>query len=347
MTRVKKLANTRWFFILVATVVIYLSWRVAQPLAMTLVTAGVFAVVFTPLEHRIRMVVKSQKLSALLMVVAVFLLIIIPIFLIAVLLVDQAQGLLALASAQSDFLKEFDVQSLGLFQSLPESVQSWLLTLDLSKIGSAAASWAVTNLQAGLSDVVRVLLNVGVFFVSLYYILHDREKIHAQLLVLSPLRDKLDEQILSRITGTVRGVVFGALIVALIQAVFATIGMAIFGVPGFLLWGALAIIAAQIPLVGMGIIMVPAVGYLYISGHPGAAIGLAVWSVVIVGMVDNVISPFLIEGRTKMHALLILVSILGGLQLFGPIGFIIGPTILAALLVVVDLYKSGILEKGA
>src|SRR5690349_13160531 len=98
-------------------------------------------------------------------------------------------------------------------------------------------------------------------------------------------------------------------------------------------------------MLGTSTVTIPAVIYLLLIGHIPAAIGMAIWAMLAVGLVDNMVSPFIVGGRTKMHALLILLSILGGIQYFGPIGFILGPTILSALLVVLELYKSGILER--
>ncbi len=117
--------------------------------------------------------------------------------------------------------------------------------------------------------------------------------------------------------------------------------MTIFGVPGSLLWGAVTIIAALVPFVGSSLVLVPAAIYLFISGSTSAAIGLLIWSAVVVGLADNILGPYLIKGTTHMHAFLVLISIFGGIQLFGAVGIIAGPTILAALLAMLELYQSG------
>ena len=111
-----------------------------------------------------------------------------------------------------------------------------------------------------------------------------------------------------------------------------------------MLWASMVVIAAQIPMIGTSVVMLPAVAYLFVVGDSGSGIGLLVWSVLVVSTVDNVLKPYVVGGKTRMHGLLILVSMLGGLQAFGPIGFILGPTILAAFLVVIELYKAGILD---
>ena len=88
--------------------------------------------------------------------------------------------------------------------------------------------------------------------------------------------------------------------------------------------------------------LVPAVLYLFFTGAQGAALGLLIWSFIAVGLADNFVGPFLIKGTTNMNAFLILLSILGGLQTFGPIGIIVGPTILAGFMALIELYRSGL-----
>ena len=92
------------------------------------------------------------------------------------------------------------------------------------------------------------------------------------------------------------------------------------------------------------VVLVPAILFLFFTGSSGAALGLLIWSIVFVSMADNIIGPYLISGSTHMHAFLVLLSVLGGLAAFGAVGAIAGPTILAALIALIELYKSGILR---
>lgn len=120
----------------------------------------------------------------------------------------------------------------------------------------------------------------------------------------------------------------------------------IFGVPGSLIWGALAGVAGLVPLLGTSIVLIPAILYLFFTGSTMSAIGLLIWSVAFVSTIDNIIGPFLIGGRAHLNSFLVLISVLGGLAAFGSVGAIAGPTILAALLGLIELYKSGILTTG-
>lgn len=337
--------TAKWFFIIIAVFVLILSWRITQPFAVVLLTAAVAAIVLTPIDNISRKVFKHPKVSAFMMVLGTFVIVLIPLFFFAMLLIEQTSELLQGALGEKGWLRTFDLTTNSFFITLPQIAQKEILELDLGGLGTGTARFVFDNLAVIFTRTADFVFGVFIFFIALYYFLSDREKIYKELLALSPLKDKMDAKIINRMIFTIRSTVFGALIVGIIQGVMAAIGMTIFHVPGALIWGALVVIAAQVPLFGVGLVMIPVVIYQFMFGTMIDAVGILIWSVVFVGFIDNLISPILIEGRTKMHAFLILIFILGGINLFGSIGFIVGPTILAALLVVVDLYQDGILEK--
>jgi len=138
----------------------------------------------------------------------------------------------------------------------------------------------------------------------------------------------------------VKGVVQGAFTVALIQGAVSTIGFFIFGVPEPLLWGVFTVLVALVPTVGTMLSLVPAVLYLLISGHTGAGIGMAIWAWLSISSIDNFISPRLIGHKTKLHPLVSLLSVLGGISIFGYLGFLIGPIIAAIFMTLLEIYAS-------
>ncbi len=337
----------RWFFLLLAAGVAALFWTVVSPYAITLVTAAIAGIVLSPLERRIRRIVRHPRVSVGIVVVGVLFLVVGPLATLAALTLDQAFGVVSSTVANPDWVSEFRLEEQASFQVLPQFARHALSSVDVVGVLRNVAQWTTSHLGAFLQGTTTFVLNTFIFFVALFYFLLDRERIVKEAMALSPLRDRVDHDIAARMVGTVRGVIFGSLIVATVQGVLAGIGLTIFGVPGALLWAALVVIAAQIPMLGTSIVLLPCVAYLFLSGQTGAGIGLLIWSLVLVSTVDNVLKPYIVGGRTRMHGLLILVSMLGGLEAFGPIGFILGPTILAAFLVVIELYKAGILEKNA
>jgi predicted PurR-regulated permease PerM len=165
------------------------------------------------------------------------------------------------------------------------------------------------------------------------------------LVRISPLPDKQDAKILDRLARSVRSVLAGSLAVGAIQGTLTAIGFTIFGVPQAILWGMVAAIAALIPAIGTALVFIPTVAFLVIAESYGSAAGVAAWGIVIVGLVDNFLGPYLVSRGATMHSFLVLVSALGGLSVFGPVGFILGPVVMSFFIALLEVYESHIISK--
>ncbi len=161
---------------------------------------------------------------------------------------------------------------------------------------------------------------------------------------ISPISSDHEDKLIDRIVAAVNGVVKGSFLVALAQGAIATIGFLIFGVPEPFLWGLFTVVAALVPTVGTALSLVPAIIYLLITGNTPQAIGLIIWGAAAVGLVDNFLGPKLIGTSTKLHPVLVLLSIIGGLQFFGILGFLIGPILLAIFVALTDMYRKDFKE---
>lgn len=336
----------KWFFLLVMALVLFLFWKVLEPFILVIIVATVVTIILAPIDKRLKKLLKRPRLSAVILSVGTFFLVFIPSLTILFLMVTQASDLVRTATSDTSWLNELKATATPIIQALPAQVQTEIAAVDLAAIGKSVASWAFQNVGNVFSSSTQLVLNTFIFFLCLYYLLVNREHLYNETLALSPLENETDKMLLKRVVNTIRGVVFGVLLVAIIQGIIAGIGMTIFGVPGSLIWGALTVVAALIPLLGTAIVLVPAVLYLFFTGATVAAVGLLIWAVVFVAMIDNLIGPSLIGGRAHLHSFLVLISVLGGLAAFGSVGAIAGPTILAALLGLLELYKSGILSSG-
>lgn len=335
----------RWFFIFLALGIFYLFAQIISPFFLTILTAVMVAVLVTPFERWLRDRIHHPRVSTAIVLLVVAIVIMGPLATAGIIAARQAVDITQWFLANPDWISQISRGTEPFFSSLPNALRDTLGLIDLSSVVQIIAEWTKTNGAEIFSSGAALIFKVFIFFICLYFFLVEREKILREIVLLSPLKDSVDKNILTRMVETVRGVVFGSLIVACIQGVIAAVGLTIFGVPGALIWAGLVVIAAQIPMLGTSTIMLPAVLYLFITGNFGAGIGLLIWSMFAVGLVDNLLQPFIVGGRTRMHALLILLSMLGGLQYFGPIGFIFGPTVLAALLVLLEMYKGGFLER--
>src|SRR2546423_654234 len=173
----------------------------------------------------------------------------------------------------------------------------------------------------------------------MYYLFRDGERLRAAVHNLLPLEDRKAHEIIER-TGEVIGAsVYGVLVIATIQGVLGGLAFWALGLPSPLLWGVVMIFLSMIPVAGAFVVWVPAAIYLVIMGHWGKAVVLAAWGTLAIGMVDNVLRPKLVGERTRLHELLIFFSVLGGLQVFGIIGLVLGPVIVAITIALLDVLR--------
>jgi predicted PurR-regulated permease PerM len=174
---------------------------------------------------------------------------------------------------------------------------------------------------------------------SIFYFLKDNAHWKKVIMILSPLADADDKKILDRLSNSVNGIIKGYLFIALLQGILMGVGLALFGVPNPALWGLVTMITAFIPTIGTALISVPAILFLFLTGQTIAAVGLLIWAVAIVGMIDNLLSPIIVGSRINLPPLLILFSVLGGISLLGPVGILMGPLTISLLYALISLYR--------
>lgn len=336
----------KYFFLLVTTGVLYLFWKVIQPFLLVIIVASVAAIILSPLDHALTRRFKRPRASAILLSSATFFFVFIPLLSVLFLMASQASDLIRSSINDLSWLGRIEQTVSPFLSQLPLPIQAEIRSVNIGEVGKTVANWSFHNIGGVFTSSTKLLLNTFVFFLCLYYILVNRDRLYDEALTLSPFDNAIDKALIKRIINTIRSVIFGVLLVALIQGIVATIGLVLFGVPGSLIWGALAAVAGLIPLLGTAIVLVPAILFLFFTGHTVAAVGLLIWSVIFVSTIDNLIGPYLIGGKAHMNSFLVLISVLGGLAAFGSVGAIAGPSILAALLGLIELYKSGILTTG-
>ena len=137
----------------------------------------------------------------------------------------------------------------------------------------------------------------------------------------------------------INSVIKGSLVIAIIQGILTGLGFTLFQVPNPALWGSIASITALIPGIGTALVLIPGILYLFFSFKIGLGFGLLAWGILAVGLIDNILGPTLVGRGTKIHPFLVLFGVLGGIQLFGPAGFIAGPLILSLLFALAEIYS--------
>lgn len=211
--------------------------------------------------------------------------------------------------------------------------------IDLRAVAASVFGYLGSHAGAVLSGAVSVVASLALVLIATFFFLKDGPELLAKLRRLSPLDDDDDEALSRRIGAAVNAVVRGVVLVGVVQGLLVGVGFAIFGVGNATLWGFLSALLAMVPGLGTGLVTLPAVAYMLAVGKTGAAIGLAIWGFAVVGLVDNFLAPYFYSRGIEIHQIAILFSVLGGIALFGPLGFVYGPVVLALFVALVGVYR--------
>lgn len=332
-----------YFLICLLFASLILTYFIFQPFLTPLVLAAVFAVVLQPLYRRIlHSIPRWPSLASLITVLISVVGILVPLILIGTEIGIEAQDLYGQVADQDtrQLIQRaaFDFENV-IGDRIPQARGfTGELSNNLSTYAQNALQWLIQHIGSAASGVASITLKFFLFFIALYYLLRDGKKLKDRIVELSPLKDVYDESIFDKLERAVNSVIKGNLTIALIQGSLTAIGFTIFGVPNSILWGTVTAIAALIPGLGTGLVFIPTVLFMYFTGNPGSAFGLAIWGVVAVGLIDNFLGPQLVGRGANLHPLLILLSVLGGLAFFGPVGIFLGPLSISLLFAFLSIY---------
>ena len=211
----------------------------------------------------------------------------------------------------------------------------------LNNLGAAAKAtggYLVSSASAFTAGTAGFLLQFCIMLYAMFFFLRDGKSILQRIFYYIPLSHEDEMRMLERFVSVTRATIKGTLLVSIIQGALAGIGFYFAGIDGAAFWGTIMTILSVVPGIGATLVWLPTVIYLYALGQPLAATLLAIWCAGVVGTVDNVLRPYFVGKDAEMPDLLILIGTLGGLFLFGPIGFIIGPVICGMFLTALDIY---------
>ena len=326
-----------YFFLIFLALSLALTLMVFWPYLTLLAFGGVLAIISRPIYHRLYRILKSDTASAFLTIILIATAVLLPLAFFIASLSTELLGLF------SNIKGHIDSETLSrlLRTVLPPTMHAQIPAMldEGMRIVQSIAEALSKNLFKFFSNLVNVFVGLVVVVISAYYLLKDGARVKTSLKALSPLGDEHDELVFTRIITAVSAVMNGILIVSILKGMLTGIFFWIFGVPAPLFWGTMTGFAAFIPIFGSAIVLVPAIAYLFFAGHLSAAIGLTVVAGAVIGTVDNFLQPKLVQSKTNIHPLLVLLSILGGFEFYGFSGFILGPLTLAVLMALVDIYK--------
>lgn len=328
------------FFFLLLLGSAYLTWGLIAPFAKTLALAAVLVSICYPLYEQVlkRLPYANGTVAALIMLIVMLVAVILPLTTLGSFLFKEARTIYTLFSSSGNGSIAF----LDSFTRLEVLVQKVVpgFSVDIAGIVRQTAQFMtehMINIFAGAASTVFLTFLAAI---ATFYFFKDGKQLTEYLIRLSPLDNLKDSRILSRVALAVRSVVIGTVSIAIIQGILTAVGLALFGFDRAILWGSIAAIGALVPGIGTTIVFVPAVIYLFVNGSTVAALLLMLWAVLAVGLIDNLLGPYMMSRGNNTHPFLILIAVLGGIVAFGPLGFILGPVILSLFLTLLEIYHS-------
>jgi len=331
-----------FFFVIFGLMSLVIFW-IYRPFLEILSLSAIFAVILYPLFLKIAGITKNREVAAISTILLVGIFIAIPIYFIGVQIVKEASNLFFSiqqngggSEVLSNLSLSIDQTVNNAFPDLGFHFQSYLQNI----IGLIPQ-----NLTPLLSGTAFFLLGALLVIISLFFFLKDGPDFIKGFIHLSPLDDKYDREILETTGRSINSVLRGALGIEIIHGIVVMIGFFIFGVPNAFLWGSLAIIVAAVPGIGTSTIFVPGILYLFYMDHSVAAVGLLLWSFFVHGSVDNFLAPIFYGKGINVHPVFVVFAILGGIFLFGPLGFLFGPIFLSVFIALLHVYRTFILEE--
>jgi predicted PurR-regulated permease PerM len=319
----------------------YLAYLIFAPFLVPLAWAAVLVVVSYPLDEWLERRWGATA-AALICTAAVTLVLIVPAVLVMIAFVRQGVG--AVQSIQlrieTGYLAWLSSLWTRLHDRFPD-LGSADLTTSLHQYAEQAAAFVGAQLATIVRHTAVFLFHLFVTILAMFYLFRDGDSMVERLRQLLPFDLDHRDRMLSDARNLIYASVTSSLLAAGVHALLGGLAFALAGIKGPLFWGVMMGFFSFIPIVGSAVIWVPASISLMIGGHLGRGIALAVFCCVIVGLVDNFIRPWLISGRAEMGGLVVFISVLGGISVFGLLGVVLGPIIVATAASLLELYAPG------
>jgi len=315
-------------------VLLILSFLILKPILLSIIMGVILAVVFFPLYLFVNKYIKVQSLSAGIICFLLILLIILPIWFFTPIFLEQAFSIYQVIQ-KTDFVTPLK----SIFPSLFESGQ---VSNEIASISQSFITKTANSLVNSFSEVILnfplVMMQLFIVFFTFFYVLRDSDRIIHYLQTLNPFPKDVEEKLFKSSREITFSVVYGQVLIGIVQGIIAGLGFFIFGINNAFLLTFLAMLAGILPIVGTIIVWFPVTVFLFIAGDNVPALGVAVFGI-ISSTVENILRPLLVSRMTRIHPLILVIGMIGGLFIFGLIGFILGPLVIAYLFIIIEAYR--------
>ena len=310
-------------------------WLIFRPFLSPIVWAVLLAFVLYPVNRRLQQKLKNRRgAAAALMTLLVVVAVVVPAVLLTSFFVRQAGDLLGRLSSLANRYQIEQPQDLFRIPTF-DQIARWFdekTPISSAEVQQYGVNAARSALEFGLAHMKGLVLGAVALFASLllmlfvlYFFFRDGDRIAGEFLASIPAPADRKAKLVEYISQVTRAVVYGSLVTAIVQGTLVGVAFAVCGLPSPAVFGVIASIASLLPVGGTALVWVPGAIALAAGSRWGWAIGLALWGILVVGTIDNVLRPALISGRAQISTLPVFFGVLGGIAAFGPIGMFLGP----------------------
>jgi predicted PurR-regulated permease PerM len=332
-------------FLLAVGLALYVMWPFRAPLLLAIVLA---AVLQSPYLRVRRLLHGRAAGAAALVTLALLVLLIGPLAAVAAFATTQVLKGLAFVRDELGIQNVQQLRQGSLPPRAQELIDHTLAALHVSRAQvedflHQASATAEHGLQRVLESSTRATFHTAIMLIAFYFFLIEGARLSGWLHRVSPLEARQTRDLVDELRAVSRASILGTAIASGFQALMATIGYIITGVPHAIFFGLVTLMASFIPVVGTLLVWLPATAFLWLLGHHAGAVVLAVWCLVLVVGAEHIGKPMALRavlgGQQEMHTGLVFLSLLGGLEMFGLIGLVVGPLVFAFLLAMLRIYE--------
>lgn len=354
----KKEDFSRYFFVLFTILMMGLVFLVIKPFITAILGSIFLSYLFYPLYKWLNKKIKTKTGASLIITLIIILLLLLPLFFVLNTLTREAY--VTYLTSKQNILKVGDM-----FKDCPEGNPFCSIItplgnfLDDPKVKyhmqnsvEKVSSYIIDSASDLVFSIPRFVLNFFVMVFVMFYLFKDGSKILSNLKRVLPLRDIYKRHLFEKFGKTTHAIVYGHIVVAIIQGILGSIGFFLFGINSPVIWGIVMVFAALIPFIGTGFVWFPPALLKLLNGISTgdsalitSGILFMLYGIIIISSLDNIIRPKIIGKKAKVHPILILVGVLGGVYLLGFVGLIVGPLILALFVTFIEAYERDRLGK--
>lgn len=305
--------------------------------------AAVIAAMFYPFYRKINNYLKHNNLSAVITLVLVLIIIILPLLIMGLLLFNQTINLYSSINSNGGEIMQAINKTTHWIKYNPLTakfnIDDTFWVTKFSETAQLFTNYIISTAKDITQQSVVFFFMFVIMFYALFFFVRDGQKLLRKIMYLCPLGDKYEKMLYDKFTSTVRATLKGNLIISIIQGVLAGLLFALTGVSGAVILGVITLIASMIPALGAFIVWLPVGVVMLIIGNTWEGVVILTVGGLVISLIDNFLRPVLVGKDTQLHPLIILLSTLGGLVMFGASGFVIGPIIASLFMAFWNMYE--------